>query len=204
MQNSFPLGAIIRRIGQAGIAKSNDNFLKLTMASLRACLGTRPRADPMQVNSPVRPCRREPIDAADHLELVLLDGGVEDRRCRIQLGDVVDHVLPDSVAERIAALLRRPPSPQARCAADQRWHVSGQRLVVLQRFDGRRRRRRSCHGRAPGSAARRARRRAYSILATISSLAKLPATRQTKRSPRPLSKAYSGAMRESAQLRMAA
>src|SRR5665213_3087437 len=39
---------------------------------------------------------------------------------------------------------------------------------------------------------------AYSRLATVSSLAKLPATRQTNRSPLPLSKAYSGAIRESA------
>ena len=30
MQNSFPLGAIIRRIDRPGIAKSNDNFLRLT------------------------------------------------------------------------------------------------------------------------------------------------------------------------------
>src|SRR5258705_12495784 len=45
---------------------------------------------------------------------------------------------------------------------------------------------------------------AYSILAIVSSLAKLAATRQTNRSPLPLSKAYSGAMRESAQLRMLA
>src|SRR6201996_7158807 len=45
---------------------------------------------------------------------------------------------------------------------------------------------------------------AYSRLAMVSSLAKLPATRHTNRSPRPLSKAYSGAMRESAQLNMPA
>src|SRR6202171_2554194 len=42
---------------------------------------------------------------------------------------------------------------------------------------------------------------AYSMLAIVSLLAQLPATRQTNRSPLPLSKAYSGAMRESAQLR---
>ena len=35
------------------------------------------------------------------------------------------------------------------------------------------------------------------MLAIVSSLAKLPATRQTKRSPRLLSNAYSGAIRES-------
>src|SRR5215472_8488120 len=40
---------------------------------------------------------------------------------------------------------------------------------------------------------------AYSRLATISSLAKLPATRQTKRSPRAVSKQSSGAIRESAK-----
>ena len=45
---------------------------------------------------------------------------------------------------------------------------------------------------------------AYSKLAMVSSLAKFPATRQTNRSPLPLSKAYSGAIRESAQLRIPA
>ena len=37
------------------------------------------------------------------------------------------------------------------------------------------------------------------MLAMLPLLAKLPATRQTKRSPSPLSKAYSRAMRESSQ-----
>ena len=45
---------------------------------------------------------------------------------------------------------------------------------------------------------------AYSRLAMTTSLAKLPATRQTKTSPRAVSKQYSGAMRESAQLSTAA
>ena len=49
----------------------------------------------------------KPVDAADHFELVLLDGGVEDRCRRFQLGDVIDHVLPDGVVERISALLCR-------------------------------------------------------------------------------------------------
>jgi hypothetical protein len=38
MQNSLPLDLIIRPIGQDGIAKSNDNFLKLTMAQQRTGL----------------------------------------------------------------------------------------------------------------------------------------------------------------------
>ena len=46
MQNSFPLGAIIRRIGSDGIAKrhrhakSSDNFLKFAMASVQMDFGT--------------------------------------------------------------------------------------------------------------------------------------------------------------------
>src|SRR3989344_358458 len=45
---------------------------------------------------------------------------------------------------------------------------------------------------------------AYSMLASASSFRKLPASRTTNRSPGPWSKASSGAMRESAQIRMAA
>lgn len=45
---------------------------------------------------------------------------------------------------------------------------------------------------------------AYSMLAMPSSLTKLPASRTTKRSPGPWSKANSGATRESAQARIAA
>src|SRR5258708_36638068 len=45
---------------------------------------------------------------------------------------------------------------------------------------------------------------AYSRLATVSSLAKLPATLQTNRSPLALSKAHSDPLRESGQLRIPA
>ena len=44
----------------------------------------------------------------------------------------------------------------------------------------------------------------YSRLAIVSGLAKFPATLQTNRSPLAVSKAYSGAMRKSAQLKMLA
>ena len=65
------------------------------------------------------------IDAADHFELVLLDGCVEDRRGRFQLGDVIDHVLADGVVERISALLCRRLH-RGRNRSHQRRNVSRQ------------------------------------------------------------------------------
>lgn len=55
MQNSSPFDAIIRRIGQDGIAKSNGNFLKLAMASLRAG-----RSNPRAALSQLRTNQKKP------------------------------------------------------------------------------------------------------------------------------------------------
>src|SRR5512142_922185 len=44
----------------------------------------------------------QPVDTADHLQLALFDRSTEDRCCGAEFGDVVDHVLPDRLAKRVA------------------------------------------------------------------------------------------------------
>ena len=48
------------------------------------------------------PAIPQSVDTADHFQLALLDRGTQDRRRGIELADVIDHVLPDGLAEHIA------------------------------------------------------------------------------------------------------
>src|SRR5882724_920847 len=48
----------------------------------------------------------EPIDTSNYAEFPLLDRGVEDRRRRFELRDIVDHILPNRGVEEIAGTSR--------------------------------------------------------------------------------------------------
>src|SRR5205809_7914770 len=76
------------------------------------------------------PAIAQAVDAADHPELALLDRGAEDRRCGTELADIVDHILPDGLAEHIAGLLR-DRLHRRYDAGHERRHMSRQRLVVF-------------------------------------------------------------------------
>src|SRR5882724_7098775 len=81
------------------------------------------------------PAIPQSVDTADYFQLTLLDRGTQDRRRGIELADVIDHVLPDGLAEHIAGLLRDRLHRGCN-ALHERRHMSRQRLVVLERFDG--------------------------------------------------------------------
>src|SRR5882757_9563058 len=52
-----------------------------------------PTALAARSNDHIDPAVAESIDAADNLQLFLLDRGAEDRRCGFEFCDIVDHVL---------------------------------------------------------------------------------------------------------------
>src|SRR5437868_13254938 len=82
----------------------------------------------------IDPAIAEPIDTTDHSQLFVVKGRAQDWICGPQLCDVVDHILPDSFAERITRLLFYRFYCR-RNAGDERRHLTRQRRAVLQRFD---------------------------------------------------------------------
>src|ERR1700727_3144835 len=51
------------------------------------------------------PAVLEPVDPADHLELILFHRSIQNRGRRAELADIIDHILLDRVGERITGLL---------------------------------------------------------------------------------------------------
>src|ERR1700749_202831 len=78
----------------------------------------------------------QPIDAADHLELLLLYRRAQDWSGGTELGNVVHDVLPDSLIQHVAPLWQDGLHCR-RNRRDQRRHVARQRAGILDRLDGR-------------------------------------------------------------------
>jgi hypothetical protein len=67
------------------------------------CLSAK-SADPANRSSDhLHPAITKPVGAAYNLKLLLLNGNVKDRCGRFQLGDVVDHVLPNGMSSALPA-----------------------------------------------------------------------------------------------------
>ena len=74
------------------------------------------------------------IDPANDLQLALLDSSTEDRRRRLQFGNVIDDVAPDRILELVTGLIHGRFHGR-RDVGDQRRQMARQRGVVLDRFD---------------------------------------------------------------------
>ncbi len=137
------------------------------------------------------------VDAADDADLLVVGERFEDRRRGLQLVDVKRDVAANRVGQHVAGLALNRFN--GRAAARRPAPADGPGSVVLSLIDL------IVASTAPQASWPSTMMSgvlstctAYSKLATMSSLAKLPATRQTKTSPRATSKQYSGAMRNRA------